>query len=45
MGTAVKKVGNRNGIEVASEEAVAAAEEAGLQYVSDDRPGYRRGIR
>ena len=44
MGTAVKKVGNRNGIEVASEEAVAAAEEAGLQYVSDDRPGYRRGI-
>ena len=44
MGTAVKKVGNRNGIEVASEEAVAAAEEAGLQYVSDGRPGYRRGI-
>ena len=44
MGTAVKKVGNRNGIEVASEDAVAAAEEAGLQYVSDDRPGYRRGI-
>jgi DNA topoisomerase-1 len=44
MGTAVKKVGNRNGIEVASDEAVDAAEEAGLHYVSDDRPGYRRGI-
>jgi DNA topoisomerase-1 len=44
MGTAVKKVGNGKAIEVASEEAVAAAEEAGLQYVSDDRPGYRRGI-
>ena len=42
MGTAVKKVGNRNGSEVACQEAVAAAEEAGLQYVSDDRPGYTR---
>src|SRR5437667_7711566 len=42
MGTAVTKVGNRNGNEVASDEAVAAAEEAGLQYVSDDRPGFAR---
>src|SRR5438128_4965315 len=42
MGTAVTKVGNWNGTEVASDEAVAAAEEAGLQYVSDERPGYRR---
>src|SRR6058998_3550697 len=42
MGTAVTKVDNRNGTEVASDEAVAAAEEAGLQYVSHERPGYRR---
>src|SRR5437899_10625926 len=44
MGTAVTKVGNWNGTEVASDEAVAAAEEAGLQYVSDERPGYRRRL-
>src|SRR6266513_1992396 len=44
MRTAVTKVGNRNGTEVASDEAVAAAEEAGLQYVSDERPGYRRRL-
>src|SRR6266403_819726 len=44
MGTAVTKVGNWNGTEVASDEAVAAAEEAGLQYVSDQRPGYRRRL-
>jgi DNA topoisomerase-1 len=42
MATAVRKVSNRNGTEVASDEAVAAAEEARLQYVSDQRPGYRR---
>jgi DNA topoisomerase I len=42
MGTAARKVGNRNGSEVASDESAAAALEAGLQYVSDDRPGYRR---
>src|SRR5436189_924137 len=44
MGTAVTKAGNRNGTEVASDEAVAAAEEAGLVYVSDERPGYRRRL-
>src|SRR5256886_6483385 len=44
MGTAVTKVGNWNGTEVASDESAAAAEEAGLQYVSDERPGYRRRI-
>src|SRR5437773_9556579 len=44
MGTAITKVGNWNGTEVASDEAVAAAEEAGLQYVSDERPGYRRRL-
>src|SRR6266496_6509229 len=44
MSTAVTKVGNWNGTEVASDEAVAAAEEAGLQYVSDERPGYRRRL-
>jgi len=44
MGTAVTKVDNRNGTEVASDEAVAAAEEAGLQYVSHERPGYRRRL-
>src|SRR5216117_1679975 len=44
MGTAVTKVGNWNGTEVASDEAVAAAEEAGLQYVSDEKPGYRRRL-
>src|SRR6059058_3064178 len=44
MGTAATKVDNWNGTEVASDEAVAAAEEAGLQYVSDERPGYRRRL-
>ena len=44
MGTEVRKAGNRNGAEAASDESAAAAEEAGLQYVSDERPGYRRRI-
>src|SRR5437660_12454144 len=44
MGTAVTKFGNWNGTEVAPDEAVAAAEEAGLQYVSDERPVYRRRL-
>src|SRR5436189_5584723 len=44
MGTAATKVDNWNGTEVASDEAAAAAEEAGLQYVSDERPGYRRRL-
>jgi DNA topoisomerase I len=44
MGTAVTKVDNRNGTEVAPDESAAAAEEAGLRYVSDERPGYRRRI-
>src|SRR5206468_4987064 len=44
MGTAATKVDNWNGTEVASDEAVAAAEEAGLQYVSDEKPGYRRRL-
>jgi DNA topoisomerase I len=43
-GVAARKVGNRKGADVASDEAVAAAEKAGLQYVSDERPGYRRMI-
>jgi DNA topoisomerase I len=42
MGTAVTKVDKGNGTEVASGESAAAAEEAGLRYVSDDRPGYTR---
>jgi DNA topoisomerase-1 len=42
MDTPARKAGNRNGIETASDESVAAAVEAGLQYVSDDTPGYRR---
>src|SRR5437763_15923224 len=44
MGTAVTKFGNWDAAEVAPEGAVAAAEEAGLQYVSDERPGYRRRL-
>src|SRR5213596_3982162 len=44
MGIAATKVDNWNGTEVASDEAVAAAEEAGLQYVSHERPGYRRRL-
>src|SRR5207248_9206662 len=34
--------GSRNGSEVISEEPLTAAGEAGLQYVSDDKPGYTR---
>src|SRR5213083_1950219 len=37
MGTAATKVDNWNGTEVASDEA-------GLQYVSDEKPGYRRRL-
>src|SRR5438477_9430648 len=44
MGTAATKVDNWNGTEVASDEAVAAAEEAGLQYVSDEKPSHRRRL-
>jgi DNA topoisomerase-1 len=42
MGAEVRKTGNRNGAEATSEESAAAAAEARLQYVSDDRRGYRR---
>src|SRR5215471_13858112 len=42
MGTPARKVNNRNGIEVASDEFAAAAEEAGLRYVGDASPGYGR---
>lgn len=42
MGSHVTKAGNQSGAEAASPESVAAAIEAGLQYVSDDKPGYRR---
>src|SRR5216110_646228 len=34
--------GSRNGSEVISDEPLTAAGEAGLQYVSDDKPGYTR---
>src|SRR5947209_8251933 len=44
MGAPVRKVDNKDGTEVASDESAAAAEEAGLRYVSDDSPGYRRRI-
>ena len=37
-----KRVRNENGSKVASDESATAAEEAGLRYVSDDRPGYGR---
>jgi DNA topoisomerase-1 len=39
-----KRSPNKNGTKVASDESAAAAEEAGLGYVSDERPGYRRRI-
>jgi len=42
--TRTKRFPNENGTKVASDESAAAAEEAGLQYVSDERPGYRRRI-
>ena len=35
------KNGNGNGAKIVAE-AMDAAEEAGLRYVSDDRPGYTR---
>ena len=38
---AVAKKGNGNGAKLVAE-AIEAAEEAGLRYVSDDRPGYTR---
>jgi DNA topoisomerase-1 len=38
---AVAKTGNGNGAKLVAE-AIEAAEEAGLRYVSDDRPGYIR---
>ncbi|HUE40753.1 MAG TPA: DNA topoisomerase IB [Chthoniobacterales bacterium] len=38
---AVAKNGNGNGAKLVAE-AIEAAEEAGLRYVSDDRPGYTR---
>jgi DNA topoisomerase I len=40
----VAKKGNGNGAKLV-EEAIEAAEEAGLRYVSDDRPGYTRKIK
>src|SRR6266481_6313770 len=42
MGAPEKKTGNGKAIEGASDEGIAAAAEAGLRYVSDDSPGYRR---
>jgi DNA topoisomerase-1 len=42
MGRPVRKPGDRNGSEAASGETMAAAAEAGLRYVRDDSPGYRR---
>jgi DNA topoisomerase-1 len=42
MGEPAKKAGKDRLVERAPEEYVAAAEEAGLRYVSDDSPGYRR---
>lgn len=42
MGAPGKKTGNGRAIEAASDEGIAAAAEAGLRYVSDDSPGYRR---
>jgi DNA topoisomerase-1 len=40
----VAKKGNGNGAKLVAE-AMNAAEEAGLRYVSDDQPGYRRKAR
>ncbi len=42
MGAPARRVNNKNGIEVASDESAAAAEEAGLRYVGDASPGYSR---
>jgi DNA topoisomerase I len=42
MGATATKAGNRNGSEAASDEVMAAAVDAGLQYVRDDSPGYSR---
>src|SRR6266403_3864664 len=42
MGAPGIKSGNGKAIEAASDEGIAAAAEAGLRYVSDDSPGYRR---
>src|SRR6266436_1832596 len=36
------KTGNGEAIEAASDECIAAAAEAGLRYVTDNSPGYRR---
>lgn len=44
MDTSARKVSNKNGIEVASDESAAAAEEAGLRYVGDASPGYSRRV-
>src|SRR5438046_8675997 len=41
MPARAKKNGNSNGSKLVAE-AIEAAEEAGLRYVSDDRPGYTR---
>src|SRR5437870_11509484 len=42
MGASAKRVAEPKLNRAGSDELVAAAEEAGLQYVSDERPGYRR---
>src|SRR5438034_703630 len=42
MGVPGKKTGNGKAIEAVSDECVAAATEAGLRYVTDNTPGYRR---
>jgi DNA topoisomerase I len=42
MRTSPINAGNRNGSEAGSGESLTAAVEAGLDYVSDDRPGYTR---
>jgi DNA topoisomerase I len=42
MDSSTRKVSNRNGVEVASDESAAAAEGAGLRYVGDASPGYSR---
>lgn len=42
MGTPGINSGNGKVIEAASDESIAAAAEAGLRYVTDNTPGYRR---
>ena len=43
MGTRVRNTRNGNAIESAvAADSAEAAEEAGLKYVNDDRPGYSR---